>query len=133
MNTKPLLADLFLIFGLQNVPLRKSSIGPLKPEIIDYYPKPNPLPSLPSLEMICFPEGFRMEEINETTIKMQLQVIHFTVTDGAGKRRFATALSFSEVLDAHNDSINDSLDTVTYSVPKTFCLISSYPLFELHK
>jgi hypothetical protein len=43
-----------------------------------------------------------------------------------------TALTFTETINLHFDPLDD-LDPKIHSIPKAFCIVSSLPLFELHK
>ncbi len=157
-NEQPL-ADLFLIFGVNKsqlssstirslrVELHKDSLYSLEPTILDSYPK-NPAPAdqaymdnllqVPLYPFhpfqICFPERFRVEEVNETNITIRFKITHFTLTPAHGLHKYVTSLSFSEVsnLKEENDMLAD-LDPILHAVPKAFCLISSMPVFDLHK
>ena len=82
--------------------------------------------------MICFPEGYKVEEVNDTIIMIRFAINHFTITGADGSNKYATALTFAQTLNLHLDPLDD-LDPKFHSVPKAFCIVSSLPLFEFHK
>ena len=82
--------------------------------------------------MICFPEGYKVEEVNDTIIMIRFAINHFTITSANGTHKYVTALTFVQTLDLHLDPLDD-LDPKIHSIPKAFCLVSSIPVFEFHK
>lgn len=82
--------------------------------------------------MICFPEGYSVEEINETKLSVFFAMNHFIITGGDGQHKYATACTFVRTYNLHLDPLED-LDPKFHSVPIAFCLVSSLPLFDLHK
>ena len=82
--------------------------------------------------MICFPEGYKIEELNDTIILIRFAINHFTITSSDGTHKYVTALTFAQTYNLHLDLLDD-LDPKLHSVPKAFCLVSSLPVFEFHK
>eukprot|EP00826_Nyctotherus_ovalis_P036784 TRINITY_DN3292_c0_g1_i12.p1 TRINITY_DN3292_c0_g1~~TRINITY_DN3292_c0_g1_i12.p1 ORF type:complete len:157 (+),score=12.28 TRINITY_DN3292_c0_g1_i12:99-569(+) len=137
------LADLFLIFGIHpeslstslHTAIGKQSVNCAKPEILDSYPKEvsnKDYQYIEGLEMICFPEGYKVEKVNEMAIMIRFAMNHFTITGSDGSHKYATALTFVQTVNLHLDPLDD-LDPKFHSVPKAFCLVSCIPLFEFHK
>lgn len=137
------LADLFLIFGTHPeslstfscTPIDKQNVNCAKPKILDSYPKEvsnKDYQYIEGLEMICFPEGYRVERVNEMAIMIRFAMNHFTITGSDGSHKYATALTFVQTLNLRLDPLDD-LDPKFHSVPKAFCLVSCLPLFEFHK
>jgi hypothetical protein len=103
--------------------------GELKPSIIEGYPKS--VSCSYDLQMICFPQGYHIKEINETNIVMKIEVNHYSLVDSCGVQKYVSALTFSEITKEPKE--NYELDPTTLAIPKAFCLISSQPLFEFQK
>eukprot|EP00826_Nyctotherus_ovalis_P040252 TRINITY_DN3945_c0_g1_i6.p2 TRINITY_DN3945_c0_g1~~TRINITY_DN3945_c0_g1_i6.p2 ORF type:complete len:255 (+),score=38.69 TRINITY_DN3945_c0_g1_i6:135-899(+) len=123
------LIDHFIIFGIDKRDVCTRAYKALKPAIIGKYP--NSFYHSHDLEMICFPQGYHIKEINATNILMQVQVNHYTLANTRGEHRFLSALTFSEIVNEYKES--HELDSVALAVPKAFCLVSSHPVFETHK
>jgi len=103
--------------------------GELKPGVIEEYPRS--VPCSYDLEIICFPEGYHVKEINETNIVMKIQVNHYSLVDFYGTEKYVSALTFTEIIKEQKE--NYELDPTTLAIPKAFCLVSSQPLFEFQK
>jgi len=124
------IVEIMLILGTKN---EKILAKDNKPEILEIYPKNTTISYLNTLETMIFPEGYKIKEINETNIMMNLNVNYFTLCETYGKYKYITSLTFCEMIEENALNLEDSLDTMTFSVPTAICLISNEPIYEIQK
>ena len=114
---------------------QREKLTPLKLKILDSYPRKIPENDhqyIDSLQMICFPEGYELEEVYDTHISLTLSINHFIITGADGLHKYATALAFTQMRNLHLDPLDD-LDPKLHKIPMAFCLVSSLPVFDFHK
>lgn len=74
--------------------------------------------------------------MNETSITITFRINHFIITQECGSKKYATTLTFTVMIKKETHCVPDEilgLDNRIYTIPKSFCLVSQMPVFELQK